>query len=48
MITSSASSESGAAGGQQNIRARVTAQIDFTQQEQTQEQYQPNADPQKW
>ncbi len=25
----------------------MTAQIDFTEQEQTQEQYQPNADPQK-
>ncbi|MEI9529897.1 flagellar basal-body MS-ring/collar protein FliF [Enterobacter hormaechei] len=33
--------------GSKNIRAQVTAQIDFTQQEQTQEQYQPNADPQK-
>lgn len=33
--------------GDENIRAQVTAQIDFTEQEQTQEQYQPNADPQK-
>lgn len=33
--------------GDKNIRAQVTAQIDFTQLEQTQEQYQPNADPQK-
>lgn len=33
--------------GDSNIRAQVTAQVDFTQQEQTQEQYQPNADPQK-
>lgn len=33
--------------GEGNIRAQVTAQIDFTEQEQTQEQYQPNADPQK-
>jgi len=33
--------------GDGNIRAQVTAQIDFTEQEQTQEQYQPNADPQK-
>ncbi|MEW5558705.1 flagellar basal-body MS-ring/collar protein FliF [Enterobacter asburiae] len=33
--------------GDSNIRAQVTAQVDFTQQEQTQEQYQPNSDPQK-
>jgi flagellar basal-body M-ring protein/flagellar hook-basal body protein (fliF) len=33
--------------GESNVRAQVTAQIDFTQIEQTQEQYQPNADPQK-
>lgn len=33
--------------GESNVRAQVTAQIDFTQLEQTQEQYQPNADPQK-
>ncbi|MCK7317318.1 flagellar M-ring protein FliF [Enterobacter cloacae] len=33
--------------GDENIRAQVTAQIDFTEQEQTQEQYQPNSDPQK-
>lgn len=33
--------------GDSNIRAQVTAQVDFTQQEQTQEQYQPNADPEK-
>jgi len=33
--------------GENNVRAQVTAQIDFTQLEQTQEQYQPNADPQK-
>ncbi|WP_097162587.1 flagellar basal-body MS-ring/collar protein FliF [Enterobacter sp. CC120223-11] len=33
--------------GDSNVRAQVTAQVDFTQQEQTQEQYQPNADPQK-
>jgi flagellar M-ring protein FliF len=33
--------------GDSNVRAQVTAQLDFTQQEQTQEQYQPNADPQK-
>ncbi|MFJ3457652.1 flagellar basal-body MS-ring/collar protein FliF [Scandinavium goeteborgense] len=33
--------------GESNIRAQVTAQVDFTQQEQTQEQYQPNSDPQK-
>lgn len=34
--------------GDENIRAQVTAQIDFTEQEQTQEQYQPNSDPEKW
>ncbi|MEO3991872.1 flagellar basal-body MS-ring/collar protein FliF [Pseudocitrobacter cyperus] len=33
--------------GNENIRAQVTAQIDFTEQEKTQEQYQPNADPEK-
>ncbi|WP_337023152.1 MULTISPECIES: flagellar basal-body MS-ring/collar protein FliF [unclassified Pantoea] len=33
--------------GENNVRAQVTAQIDFTQLEQTQEQYQPNSDPQK-
>ena len=33
--------------GDNNVRAQVTAQMDFTQQEQTLEQYQPNADPQK-
>lgn len=33
--------------GDSNVRAQVTAQIDFTQQEQTQEQYQPNSDPQR-
>ncbi|WP_368528829.1 flagellar basal-body MS-ring/collar protein FliF [Enterobacter cloacae] len=33
--------------GDENIRAQVTAQIDFTEQEQTQEQYQPNSDPEK-
>lgn len=33
--------------GDSNVRAQVTAQIDFTQLEQTQEQYQPNSDPQK-
>lgn len=33
--------------GDGNIRAQVTAQMDFTEQEQTQEQYQPNADPEK-
>ncbi|MFP2420559.1 flagellar basal-body MS-ring/collar protein FliF [Pseudescherichia vulneris] len=33
--------------GESNIRAQVTAQVDFTQQEQTLEQYQPNSDPQK-
>jgi flagellar M-ring protein FliF len=33
--------------GNGNIRAQVTAQVDFTEQEQTLEQYQPNSDPQK-
>ena len=33
--------------GDSNVRAQVTAQLDFTQHEQTQEQYQPNSDPQK-
>lgn len=33
--------------GESNVRAQVTAQIDFTQLEQTQEAYQPNTDPQK-
>lgn len=33
--------------GDENIRAQVTAQIDFTEQEQTLEQYQPNSDPEK-
>lgn len=33
--------------GESNVRAQVTAQIDFTQREQTQEAYQPNTDPQK-
>lgn len=33
--------------GDKNVRAQVTAQVDFTQLEKTQEQYQPNADPQK-
>lgn len=33
--------------GESNVRAQVTAQLDFTQQEQTKEQYQPNADPEK-
>ncbi|MDQ0431109.1 flagellar M-ring protein FliF [Pantoea agglomerans] len=33
--------------GERNIRAQVTAKLDFTQLEQTLEQYQPNADPQK-
>lgn len=31
--------------GPGNVRAQVTAQIDFTAQEQTQEQYQPNSKP---
>lgn len=33
--------------GNQNIRVQVTAQIDFTQNEQTAEQYQPNSTPEK-
>ena len=33
--------------GDENIRAQVTAQMDFTEQEQTLEQYQPNSDPEK-
>jgi flagellar M-ring protein FliF len=33
--------------GGQNIRAQVTARIDFTTHEQTAEQYQPNTDPTK-
>ncbi len=33
--------------GDSNIRAQVTAQLDFTEQEQTQEQYQPNSNPDK-
>ena len=33
--------------GEGNVRAQVTAQIDFIQKEQTQEQYQPNTDQQK-
>ena len=33
--------------GDENIRAQVTAQIDFTEQEQTLEQYQPNSEPEK-
>ncbi len=33
--------------GDSNVRTQVTAQIDFTEQEQTQEQYQPNAEPEK-
>jgi flagellar M-ring protein FliF len=33
--------------GDSNVRTQVTAQIDFTEQEQTQEQYQPNAEPDK-
>lgn len=33
--------------GDENIRAQVTAEIDFTEQEQTLEQYQPNSDPEK-
>ena len=31
--------------GTQNVRTQVTAQVDFTQHEQTAEQYQPNARP---
>jgi flagellar M-ring protein FliF len=33
--------------GDSNVRSQVTAQIDFTEQELTQEQYQPNSDPEK-
>lgn len=33
--------------GDSNVRTQVTAQVDFTQQEQTQEQYQPNGSPDK-
>lgn len=33
--------------GDENIRAQVTAQMDFTEQEQTLEQYQPNSEPEK-
>ncbi|WP_433637258.1 flagellar basal-body MS-ring/collar protein FliF [Kluyvera georgiana] len=33
--------------GRQNVKAQVTAQIDFTQHEQTAEQYQPNTAPEK-
>ncbi|KML24130.1 flagellar MS-ring protein [Leclercia adecarboxylata] len=33
--------------GSNNVRAQVTAQIDFTVNEQTAEQFQPNTDPQK-
>lgn len=33
--------------GAQNVRTQVTAQIDFTQHEQTAEQYQPNSSPDK-
>ena len=33
--------------GRQNVKAQVTAQIDFTQHEQTAEQYQPNTAPDK-
>lgn len=33
--------------GAQNVRAQVTAQIDFTTHEQTAEQYQPNTSPDK-
>ncbi|KGT93339.1 flagellar MS-ring protein [Erwinia typographi] len=33
--------------GRENVRAQVTAQIDFTAQEQTQEQYQPNSKPEE-
>lgn len=33
--------------GDENIRAQVTAQMDFTEQEQTLEQYQPNSAPEK-
>lgn len=33
--------------GRNNVKAQVTAQIDFTQHEQTAEQYQPNSSPEK-
>lgn len=33
--------------GNENVRAQVTARIDFTQNEQTSEQYQPNGSPEK-
>ena len=33
--------------GRTNVKAQVTAQIDFTQHEQTAEQYQPNSSPEK-
>lgn len=33
--------------GSQNVRTQVTAQIDFTQHEQTAEQYQPNSQPEQ-
>lgn len=33
--------------GDSNVRTQVTAQMDFTQQERTEEQYQPNADSDK-
>ncbi len=33
--------------GAQNVRTQVTAQVDFTQHEQTAEQYQPNSQPDK-
>ncbi|WP_168386157.1 flagellar basal-body MS-ring/collar protein FliF [Erwinia amylovora] len=33
--------------GDSNVRTQVTAQLDFTQQERTDEQYQPNADREK-
>jgi len=33
--------------GRNNVKAQVTAQIDFTQHEQTAEQYQPNSSPDK-
>ncbi|WKX25395.1 flagellar basal-body MS-ring/collar protein FliF [Tatumella ptyseos] len=33
--------------GQQNLRAQVTAEVNFDQQEQTDERYQPNSEPSK-
>lgn len=33
--------------GSQNVKTQVTAQIDFTQHEQTAEQYQPNSQPER-